>query len=246
MSTFDGFVSGSSDLFLTRSLQHANSTSEFPQIRIDQFRPLSDRPPPLACFLSHVHSDHLAGLDTLKAPFVYCSPTTRELLLRLEKFPHRMNFTKNILECRKQTYKHLQRVLKPIPLETPTTIELSPGNSICVTLFDANHCSGAVMFLIEGQGKAALYTGDIRSEEWWVNNLVRHPKVIPYSSGQRHLDTIYLDTTFATKIDRYLHFPSKFDGLRELLEKIQGYPEDTIFHMNSWTFGMALYCTSHV
>jgi len=152
-----------------------------------------------------------------------------------------MNFTKNILECRKQTYKHLQRVLKPIPLETPTTIELSPGNSICVTLFDANHCSGAVMFLIEGQGKAALYTGDIRSEEWWVNNLVRHPKIIPYSSGQRHLDTIYLDTTFATKIDRYLHFPSKFDGLRELLEKIQGYPEDTVFSFNAWTFGMALF-----
>lgn len=26
----------------------------------------------------------------------------------------------------------------------------------------ANHCPGSVMFLIEGDGKAVLYTGDIR------------------------------------------------------------------------------------
>lgn len=43
-------------------------------------------------------------------------------------------------------FKHLKKLLKPIPLETPTTIELSPGNEIQVTLFDANHCAGAVMF----------------------------------------------------------------------------------------------------
>lgn len=37
-----------------------------------------------------------------------------------------------------------------------------PGNTIRVTLFDANHCPGSVMFLIEGGGKSVLYTGDIR------------------------------------------------------------------------------------
>jgi len=35
---------------------------------------------------------------------------------------------------------------KPLPLETPTMIELEPGENIQVTLFDANHCPGAVMF----------------------------------------------------------------------------------------------------
>lgn len=51
---------------------------------------------------------------------------------------------------------------RPIPLNTPTEIELTPRQSIRVTLVDANHCAGAVMFLIEGDGKAVLYTGDIR------------------------------------------------------------------------------------
>lgn len=35
---------------------------------------------------------------------------------------------------------------KPIPLGTPTQIELRPGVKVQVTLFDANHCAGAVMF----------------------------------------------------------------------------------------------------
>lgn len=53
---------------------------------------------------------------------------------------------------------------RPIPLQVPTEIELTPKSRIRVTLFDANHCIGAVMFLIEGDGKAVLYTGDIRGE----------------------------------------------------------------------------------
>lgn len=35
---------------------------------VDFFRPVPGLRPPLACFLSHVHSDHLAGLESLKSP----------------------------------------------------------------------------------------------------------------------------------------------------------------------------------
>jgi Cft2 family RNA processing exonuclease len=89
-----------------------------------------------------------------------------------------MNFNNGILESRRLHYKHLAKLLvgapyqiyklrtdpvqRPIPLNTPTNIELTPRLSIRVTLLDANHCTGAVMFLIEGDGKAILYTGDIR------------------------------------------------------------------------------------
>lgn len=128
MSTFDGVV------------------HEFPDIAIDYFRFRARPQPPRLCLLSHVHSDHLAGLETLRGPFVYCSAATREILLRLERYPCRINYASGMLEARKQTYKHLKHILKPIPLETPTRLELWPGKYVQVTLFDANHCVGAVMF----------------------------------------------------------------------------------------------------
>uniref|UniRef100_A0A093UTF8 Protein artemis n=1 Tax=Talaromyces marneffei PM1 TaxID=1077442 RepID=A0A093UTF8_TALMA len=177
MSTFNGIV------------------TEFPFVRIDYFRKVPDKPPPL-------------------------------LLLRLEKFPHRMNFSKGILEARKQHYGHLAKILRPIPLNTPTEIELTPLQRVRVTLLDANHCAGAVMLLIEGQGKAILYTGDIRAESWWVNSLIRHPALVPYAY-----------TTFAVKSNIYRHFPSKAEGIKELLEKVGRYPKDTVLYLRAWTFG---------
>jgi hypothetical protein len=158
--------------------------------------------------------------------------------LRLEKYHYRINYAKGILESRNVTYdRSMRKLAKPLPLDTPTTIELAPGNSIRVTLIDANHCVGAVMFLIEGDGKAVLYTGDIRAETWWVNSLVQNPVLIPYTLGKRRLNCMYLDTTFATKSQPYKEFPSKAEGIRELLQKISNYPDDTVFYFHSWTFG---------
>ncbi|KAI0465866.1 artemis protein [Xylaria cf. heliscus] len=216
MSTFKGIV------------------SEFPRIRVDYFRRPPGFAPPLACFLSHVHSDHLAGLDTFNGTFIYCSAATKEILLRLEKSSIRLNCARGILEDpRQQTYRHLEKKLKPIPLDTPTTIELQPGNKIQVTLLDANHCVGAVMFLFEGSGKAVLYTGDIRCEPRFVTSITQNPNMIEYLSGEKTLDRIYLDTSI---LDNY-PLQTKADGLRELLGKLHKYPQDTIFHFQAWTYG---------
>ena len=220
MSTFDGIV------------------EEFPNIRIDYFRHHPGKTSPVACFLSHIHSDHLLGLETLRMPFVYCSATTRRLLLKMEKYPHRINFSKGVLEARRQTYKHLKHILRPLPLQTAVDIELGPKSKIQVTLLDANHCPGAVMFLIEGDGKAILYTGDIRAEPWWINALARSPALIPYLRGlYKQLDCIYLDTTFASHADIHHDFPTKAEGLQELMRKVMKCPPDSIFYFRAWTLG---------
>ena len=87
--------------------------------------------------------------------------------------------------------------------------------------------------VIEGNDKAILYTGDIRSEPWFVNNLTRNPFLIEYTSGMKKLDCIYLDTSNTQPIP----FPTKADGLKELLQKVSRYPADTVFHFAAWTFG---------
>ncbi|KAH0290366.1 hypothetical protein KCU62_g3571, partial [Aureobasidium sp. EXF-3399] len=93
------------------------------------------------------------------------------------------------------------------------------------------------MFLIEGNNQAILYTGDLRSESWWVNNLIRNPVLIPYTKGTQRLDNIYLDTTFTNSDALEYEMPSKAQGLSELIHKASQYPPDTTFYLNTWTFG---------
>ena len=75
------------------------------------------------------------------------------------------------------------------------------------------------------------------AEPWWVEALVRKPAVVPYAHGIRRLDTIYLDTTFAAERHNNPAFPTKAEGLAELLGKVAQYPQNTIFHFHAWTFG---------
>ncbi|KAF2259534.1 hypothetical protein CC78DRAFT_620919 [Lojkania enalia] len=110
---------------------------------------------PVGLFLSHVRSDRLIGLESMRAPFVYCSAATREILLRLKKYHYRVSYARGVVESRHVTYHR----------------KLVPRNKIRVTQFDANHCIGAFMSLIEGDSKAILYTSDIRAETCWATDM---------------------------------------------------------------------------
>ncbi len=54
-----------------------------------------------------------------------------------------------------------------------------------------------------------------------------------YTTQLKTLDCIYLDTSNLGPSS----FPSKADGLKELLLKVAKYPKDTVFHFSAWTFG---------
>jgi ribonuclease BN (tRNA processing enzyme) len=125
MSTFRGIVLEFPEIRSKFCSRLAGSTRLI-IFEVDFFRPIFGHRAPRACFLSHVHSDHLAGLENqtfhgnLYAPFprvgssllirysLYCSPATREILLRLEKYPARMDFHRGISQAHKATYKHLK------------------------------------------------------------------------------------------------------------------------------------------
>ncbi len=87
--------------------------------------------------------------------------------------------------------------------------------------------------VIERNDTAILYTGDMRSEPWFVNAIARHPVLIEYTSGIRRLDKIYLDTSFTEDIP----FQTKAEGIAELLRKVATYPPDTVFYSQTWTYG---------
>lgn len=87
--------------------------------------------------------------------------------------------------------------------------------------------------VIEGHGKAVLYTGDVRCEPWFVNAITRSPTLIEYTCGIKTIDTIYLDTSFVDDIP----FQTKAEGIAQLLHKVAKYPKDTVFYIQAWTYG---------
>jgi len=111
------------------------------------------------------------------------------------------------------------------------TTVLDPSCSVSGSVASAPPFLTTVVF--EGDGRAVLYTGDVRSEPWFVNALARNPCLVEYSSRIKTLDKIYLDTSFLGDV----HFQTKAEGIEELLRKVGRYPEDTIFHFQAWTYG---------
>lgn len=57
--------------------------------------------------------------------------------------------------------------------------------------------------------------------------------MLEYTTGLKTIDKIYLDTSFTGNAT----FQTKAEGLKELLQKVTQYPQDTIFHFQAWTFG---------
>lgn len=70
-----------------------------------------------------------------------------------------------------------------------------------------------------------------------MNSIVRQPAMISYVNGLRALDKVYLDTTFAVNEDPYRTFPTKAQGLSKLLAEVSKFPDNTRFHLNTWTLG---------
>ncbi|KZO97134.1 DRMBL-domain-containing protein, partial [Calocera viscosa TUFC12733] len=153
-------------------------------IAVDAFR-YGRIPGVTAYCLTHAHSDHYTNLSSSwKHGPIYCSQTTANLIKLNLSVP--------------------AEYVKPLPLDTPTTLPNTGG--VQVTLIEANHCPGSVLFLFLGPqtcnagdspipspfvgSKRAfryLHCGDFRA----CPRHATHPDV----RGKR-LDLVYLDTTY--------------------------------------------------
>ncbi|XP_042347889.1 5' exonuclease Apollo isoform X2 [Plectropomus leopardus] len=151
-------------------------------------------------FLSHMHSDHTMGLtSTWSNRPIYCSPTTATLL-RLK------------LQVKEQW-------IHPLELDEPYLLPLDDigKERLTVTLIDANHCPGAVMFLFEGYFGSILYTGDFR----YTPSMLRQPCL----RNNTTIDVLYLDNT---NCDPNRTLPSRQRATQQVKEIIRSHPNHNV------------------
>ncbi|XP_068608908.1 5' exonuclease Apollo [Brachionichthys hirsutus] len=151
-------------------------------------------------FLSHMHSDHTVSLSsTWSNRPIYCSPVTSTLLkLKLQV---------------KEQWIH------PLELGEPCELPLDDigKERLTVTLIDANHCPGAVMFLFEGYFGSILYTGDFR----YLPSMLREPCLRTNTT----IDVLYLDNT---NCDPNRTLPSRQRATQEIKEIIRSHPSHDV------------------
>ncbi|KAM4563430.1 5' exonuclease Apollo [Odontesthes bonariensis] len=151
-------------------------------------------------FLSHMHSDHTVGLtSTWSNRPIYCSPTTATLL-RLK------------LQVKEQW-------IHPLELAEPYLLPLDDigKEKLTVTLIDANHCPGAVMFLFEGYFGSILYTADFR----YTPSMLREPCL----RNNTTIDVLYLDNT---NCDPNRSLPSRQRATQQIKEIIRSHPNHNV------------------
>ncbi|XP_040279844.1 5' exonuclease Apollo isoform X1 [Bufo bufo] len=149
-------------------------------------------------FLSHMHSDHTMGLSSTWKNPLYCSPVTAKVL-------------KHKLQVKSKWINPLEvGVCHMLPLDD-CGIE-----KVAVTLIDANHCPGSVMFLFEGYFGTVLHTGDFRYDPCMLScPPLRNLKV----------DVLYLDNT---NCDPEQSLPSRQEATEQIEELIEKHPYHNI------------------
>ncbi|CAI9552692.1 unnamed protein product [Staurois parvus] len=149
-------------------------------------------------FLSHMHSDHTVGLSSTWNHPLYCSPITARIL------KHKLQVNSKWINTLEVGVCHM------LPLDD-CGIE-----TVAVTLIDANHCPGSVMFLFEGYFGAILYTGDFR----YSPLMLKYPPL-----KNKKIDVLYLDNT---NCDPEIKLPSRKEATKEIEDIIENHPEHDI------------------
>jgi len=145
-------------------------------------------------FLSHAHADHTAGLTkSWRKHKIYCSEVTKDIVI------HKLGVRSDLVVG--------------LPVDQPVSIPMDDygQEKLTVTLIDANHCPGAVMFLFQGFFGCILYTGDFR----YCKEITDHPILKSVA-----VDVLYLDNTYCQV---GLQFPTRKEAFGETLNIVQEY-----------------------
>ena len=155
-------------------------------------------------FLSHFHYDHYRGLGKNFSHTLVCSPVTSRLVqMKIRVHPSKIFVVR---------------------LNDPVVID-----RVEVTLLEANHCPGAVMFLFKLlSGQTFLHCGDFRA----VPEMEEYPEL-----WSCQVNRVYLDTTYCRP---EYDFPSQSEVIRSCVTAVQNLLEKrpkTLILVGSYTIG---------
>lgn len=175
---------------------------EIPNIAVDNF----DRSDQQYYFLSHCHSDHLKGIESLQtdAPF-FATPISAFIIKR--KFPNL-----NIEELEIGYRKNLE-----------TIKDDGEALNFSVMALSAGHCMGACLFLFQIEGCDIIYTGDFRISLKNAKNLKPLKEVIEYGNLILYLDSTFMKTSYAK-------FPTQRNSIKAVIHLIAEHFEASSSH----------------
>jgi len=155
-------------------------------------------------FLTHFHSDHMAGLSEKWANGpLYCSELTARLLRLRKLVPRRL--------------LHPRTIEQPFEVTEPLTQRV-----LTVTFLDACHCPGSVIIVLEGlPAGAVVHTGDFRYSE-----SLERSAVLQRIASSQNLERLYLDVTWAH--EAFSELPTKAESIAQLLDLIDKHGSEPI------------------
>ncbi|XP_043212033.1 protein artemis-like [Amphibalanus amphitrite] len=159
----------------------------YPEVAVDRF---DGRCLNASYFLlSHLHSDHMRGLDSAELRSVLQSQPQPRLLLSRQSAALLASWPR---------YAALAPHLCPLEVGVPRQLT----DRLVVTALPAAHCPGSVMFLLEGgAGGTVLYTGDFRLDSHQLADM----KALHDADGHpKPIQALYVDTTFCVPQRREL------------------------------------------
>lgn len=150
-------------------------------------------------FLSHYHADHMEGLNSSWSFKIYCSQLTAGLLVDEMKIQNDL--------------------VTPLEVGQPHIIPVDElgCETMTVTLLDANHCPGSVMFVFEGYFGCIFYTGDFRYDD--------QLSLQPGFPQAKQVDQLFIDNTYCNP---KAQFPTRKQALEIILKIIKRHPGSTI------------------
>ncbi|XP_075220943.1 5' exonuclease Apollo-like [Lycorma delicatula] len=153
-------------------------------------------------FLTHAHENRIVGLNKFIKKVIYTSDISCWYL-------------KDVLNL--SNYKFVE-------LSVGNSYEFNEGPdsrfTFEVTLIDANHCPGSVMFLFQGNFGTVLCTGDFR----YTPDLLKNP-ALEKIAERKSLDILHFDNKF---IGKHCDFPSKDVAKENILKLICSFPDHRI------------------